>query len=321
MNKNVYIKGVIFLFCLSLPVEAKEGEPPGILKMLMGEDKDEGPITIESDQAQFDKKAGVMVYSGNVVVRRGNLRIDSNYLKGFLDEQQNEINRMVAEGKVKVVKEDKTIEAEKATYYRDSGDKERLELEGEPVVYMQKNSLRADKMIFYIINDRYEAKGNVRTVFYRGSLESSPFPADKSQANTLPITITSQDANYNSQTNTAKFLRNVKVNRDDAELSAQDLEVFLEKELNKIEKIVASDNVKIVQKDKEISADMGTFYEKDKKIVLTGNPVSRQGENVLSGRKIVYYLDSETVEVKKARTILHPRNTKEKPFFSVAPGM
>jgi lipopolysaccharide export system protein LptA len=158
-------------------------------------------------------------------------------------------------------------------------------------------------------------------VFYQNSPEASSLPGEKSQKSPLPITITSEKASYSAQINTARFLHNVKVNRNDAELSAQKLDVFLEKEMGKIEKIVASDQVKISQKDKEISADHGIFFEKEKKVVLTGNPISRQGENVLSGKEIVYYFDSETVEVKKARTILHPRGMEGKSFLLPASGM
>lgn len=307
------------LYFFSFAVAENEGQP-AVLKMLAGEKDDKGPITIESDQASFDKKAGLMAYSGHVVVRRGKIVINSEQLQGFLDEELKGINRLVAKGSVRVVKEDKTLQAQKAIYYHDRGEKERLELEGEPVIHMQNNSIRADKMFYYLTTEKYEAKGHVKAVFYRHP-ENPPTKVKESQASSLPITITSQDASFSAQSNTIQFYRQVNVARDDANLSAQKLDVFLEKELNKVNKIVASDQVTIAQKDKEISAAQGTFFEEGKKIVLTGNPVSRQGKNVLSGEKIVYYLDTETVEVKKAKTIFHPRNMEEKSFFSPAPGM
>jgi len=308
------------LYFFSFAVAENEGQP-AVLKMLAGEKDDKGPITIESDQASFDKKAGLMAYSGHVVVRRGKIVINSEQLQGFLGEELKGINRLVAEGSVKVVKEDKTLQAQKATYYHDKGEKERLELEGEPVIHMQNNSIRADKMFYYLTTEKYEAKGHVKAVFYRHQPESPPAKVKESQASSLPITITSQDASFSAQSNTIQFYRQVNVARDDVNLSAQKLDVFLEKELNKVKKIVAADQVTIAQKDKEISADQGIFFEQEKKIVLTGNPVSRQGKNFLSGEKIVYYLDTETVEVKKAKTIFHPRNMEEKSFFSPAPGM
>lgn len=302
-------------------VEARSEQQPSVLKMLAVEEDDKGPITIESDQASFDKKAGLMTYSGHVVVRRGKIIIHSDRLKGFLNKDQKEINRLVAEGGVKVVKEDKTLQAQKAIYYHDSGEKAYLELEGEPVIHMRKNSIRSDKMFYYLATEKYEAKGHVKAVFYRHQPEPPASPAVESQAGSLPITITSHNASYSAQGNTIQFHREVNVKRNDANLSAQELDVFLEKELNKIKKIVATDQVKIIQKDKEITAENGTFFGEEKKIVLTGNPVSRQGENIISGEKIVYYFDSETVEVKKARTILQPRDINKKPFFSPTPGM
>ncbi len=262
----------ILFVCDHAQAEAQKSEPPGILKMLAGENEDKGPVTIESDRASFDKKTGVMVYSGHVVVRRGKMVISSERLKGYFDDGQKELGRMVAEGGVRVVKEDKTLEAEKVIYFRNPAEKERLELEGKPVIHLKDNSINADKMNYNLITDKFEAHGHVKAIFHQHN----------------------------------------------AELSAQKLVVFLDKGLKKIDKIVASDQVKITQKDKEVSADQGTFYQQGKKIVLTGTPVSRQGENVLSGQEIVYYLDSETLEVKKARTILHPKSVGGKTFFSPA---
>lgn len=254
------------------PVPAQAEAPSAILEALSVEDKDSGPVTIESDQASFDKKTGEMIYSGHVVVRRGKMVIRSERLKGFLDEEQKELSRMVAEGRVRVVKEDKTLEAQKVTYYRNPAEEERLELEGKPVIHLKENSINADKMVYNLTYDKFEAEGHVRAVFHQHH----------------------------------------------AELSARKLVVFLEKGLNTIKKIVASDEVIITQKDRKISADQGIFFGGEQKIVLTGNPVSRQGENTLSGQEIVYYLDSETVEIKKARTILHPKNEGGKAIFSPA---
>ncbi len=263
---------LLLFFTLHPFLAAQAQDKPAILKALSAEDKDKGPITIESDQASFDKKAGVMIYSGHVVVRRGKMVISSEELKGFLDEEQKQLSRMVAEGGVRVVKEDKTLEAQKATYYRNPGEEERLELEGKPVIHLKENSINADKMVYNLIHDKFEAEGHVKAVFHQHN----------------------------------------------AELSAQKLVVFLEKGLSTIKKIVASDQVVITQKDREISADQGTFFGNANKIVLTGNPVSRQGENTLSGRQIVYYMDSETVEVKKAKTILHPKSEGGATLFSPA---
>lgn len=313
------IGGVVCLCFLALPfpAEALKKNQSKVLEMLGGSEDNRGPVAIESDEARFDKKAGIVLYSGHVVIKHGKMRITSERLKGFLDKQQKEIDYLIAEGDVKVVKGDRTVEAKKAIFYRGPANKERLELEGDTVIYMQNKSISADKMTYYLASDRFEAEGRVRAVFDRQTTENAPSEPTKA------VVITSEEVDYDTKANSARFLRNVKVNYSDMVLSAQKLQVFLEKELNKIEKIVAQDHVKILQKDKEITSDQCVFYDKEKKIVLTGNPVSRQGENVLSGQEMVYYLDSETVEIKKAKTVFRPKDVKKgsTSFFPTAPGM
>jgi lipopolysaccharide export system protein LptA len=66
---------------------------------------------------------------------------------------------------------------------------------------------------------------------------------------------------------------------------------------NRVDKIVASGQVKIIQGKDVATGEMATFYNTDQKIVLTGNPKVWQGKNLVKGEEI-------TVWIKENRSIV-----------------
>ena len=66
---------------------------------------------------------------------------------------------------------------------------------------------------------------------------------------------------------------------------------------NRIDKIVATGQVKIVQGKDVATGETATFYNADQKIVLSGNPKVWQGKNLIKGEEI-------TVWIKKNRSLV-----------------
>ncbi len=56
-------------------------------------------MTILSDHAEFDRKAGVVIYQGNVILTQGTLRIESERL--LIIRSDNTLEKAVAEGTAK----------------------------------------------------------------------------------------------------------------------------------------------------------------------------------------------------------------------------
>jgi lipopolysaccharide export system protein LptA len=63
--------------------------------------------------------------------------------------------------------------------------------------------------------------------------------------------------------------------------------------MEEIEKIVAQGNVRMVQEDREATCNEATYYHRDGKLVLRGEPVVREGDNWVSGKRIIYYIDEK----------------------------
>jgi lipopolysaccharide export system protein LptA len=61
-------------------------------------------------------------------------------------------------------------------------------------------------------------------------------------------------------------------------------------EQNRVEKIVANGQVKILQGKDVATGDTATFYNSDQRIVLSGNPKVWQGKNLIKGDEITVWI-------------------------------
>ena len=86
-----------------------------------------------------------------------------------------------------------------------------------------------------------------------------------------------------------------------------------EKTQFEVEKIIASGNVKIIRTGGgSATADKAIYYQAEEKVVLTGNPVVKQGRDSVEGSRITLYLkDNRSIvegsENRKVKAILFPK--------------
>lgn len=81
----------------------------------------------------------------------------------------------------------------------------------------------------------------------------------------------------------------------------------------RIERIVASGNVKITRGEGGTArSDEAVYYESEEKIVLTGHPVLTQGNDVVEGDRVTFFLKDnrsivESSDSKRVKAVIHPR--------------
>ena len=126
---------------------------------MISADFSNAPTNINSDTLILKSKAQTFTYKDNVVVTQGDLKITSDVLNGTYDEN-NEIVHLTAEGTV-VITKGPAIRAtgKKAHYVKAS---ETMTLTGSPEVTQEGSTLAADKIVFFLKEDRSTAEGNVR---------------------------------------------------------------------------------------------------------------------------------------------------------------
>jgi len=88
------------------------------------------------------------------------------------------------------------------------------------------------------------------------------------------------------------------------------------KEDFKIDKIVATGKVKITRTNGGLAmAEQAIYYQSDERVVLTGKPVVKQGNDFVEGAKITLLLKEnrsivEGSEDSKVRAVISPKNKK-----------
>ena len=82
---------------------------------------------------------------------------------------------------------------------------------------------------------------------------------------------------------------------------------------DKIDRIVATGQVKFVQEDRVATGQEATYYKDRDEVVLVGNPQLWQNENNLKGERIIFNLKDNKMRVesspqKRVEAHLYPAN-------------
>ncbi len=165
------------------------------------------PTAVKSDRMQYDAKGQVVVFEGTVYVQRPDFEMWADritlHLKkkaarsgkdnaggdaaqggqsgqsGISGMDAGEIDRIVAERNVRMKRENRTGECEKATYTVDTAV---LVMEGNPVLHEGDNSIKGEVITFYTRENRSEVRGSstkrVQAVF-TSSGDVNPFGESK----------------------------------------------------------------------------------------------------------------------------------------------
>ncbi len=84
---------------------------------------------------------------------------------------------------------------------------------------------------------------------------------------------------------------------------------------SKIDKIIATGHVKIVQGEDVATGENATFFNDEQKIVLTGNPKVWQGKNLVKGEEITVWIRENRSQVtskgaNRVQAVIHQEEKK-----------
>lgn len=165
---------VALLLIFSVPAAAADAPParsaPGV--------RNDVPTAVKADRMRYDAKGQVVVFEGAVYVQRPDFEIWGERITLYLKKKTarsgeansdgaaalgggsgmdaGEIDRMVAERNVRMKRENRTGECEKATYTVDNAV---LVMEGNPVLHEGENSIKGQIITFYTRENRSEVRG------------------------------------------------------------------------------------------------------------------------------------------------------------------
>lgn len=139
------------------------------------------------------------------------------------------------------------------------------------------------------------------------------------------IVVKSQSLEVDNKQGIVVFTGQVDARRDDMTINCEKMVVYYNNQSTnrdsadvdvKIDKIVATGKVKVSRPDGALAmAEKAIYYENDEKVVLTGKPIVKQGNDFVEGSRITLYLKEkrsivEGSENEKVRAVLHPRSEK-----------
>ncbi len=80
--------------------------------------------------------------------------------------------------------------------------------------------------------------------------------------------------------------------------------VYYEKGTGNVKRIDASGKVKLIKEDRVITSQEATYYADGEKVIFTGEPRAVEGENVVTGSKMTYFMNEDRFFVEDSKVFL-----------------
>ncbi len=119
-----------------------------------------------------------------------------------------------------------------------------------------------------------------------------------------PVVITSQTLTADNKNNTAIFEGSVVAKSGDMIIYSDKIEVSYNNSQGEITKIHAYGNVRVHKKERAIFSKEATYLGQEEKIIFIGEPKVVDGENVITGTQIIYFLTDDRIIVNGSRVVL-----------------
>ncbi|WP_300056860.1 LptA/OstA family protein [uncultured Roseobacter sp.] len=123
------------------------------------------PVEVTADNLAVDQDTGEAVFSGNVVVGQGEMRLSAKRLLVVYREDTQGIERMEATGGVVLVSGPDAAESERADYSIDDGV---IVMTGNVLLTQGPSALTADKMTVQLEDGTAQMSGSVKTILQTG---------------------------------------------------------------------------------------------------------------------------------------------------------
>lgn len=166
-QSNNYVRAEKLVLQAKLKKLIAEGFVQTSIYKVRKEDKEQ-PVFVSSDSLIYTDERRLARYDGNVDVRQGSDRINSNSAEIFLSER-NELVKAVVSGSVRITQPNRQALGDYAEY-----EAETVILRGSPaiVVDMQQGELRGAQMIVNLKDNRVTSNGKVRSEIPSGRTRS-----------------------------------------------------------------------------------------------------------------------------------------------------
>lgn len=128
------------------------------------------PVEVTAESLSVDQSDGTAVFSGNVMIGQGDMRITAGQVRVHYAEGGNDatgqIERLEASGGVTLVSGAEAAESRQAVYSIDNGT---IVMTGDVVLTQGRNAMSAGKLSVNLKNGTGVLEGGVRTILQTGT--------------------------------------------------------------------------------------------------------------------------------------------------------
>lgn len=124
------------------------------------------PVEVSADQLNVDQNTGEALFTGNVVVGQGEMRLSAPRVLVIYQENSSEIERMEATGGVTLVSGPDAAEASRADYSVGSGV---IVMTGDVLLTQGRSAISGDRMTVQLDDGTAQVQGRVKTILQNGN--------------------------------------------------------------------------------------------------------------------------------------------------------
>lgn len=124
------------------------------------------PVEVSADELNIDQDTGEAIFTGNVLIGQGEMRLSAARVSVIYREDQSGIQRLEATGGVTLVSGEDAAEAQRADYDIDSGV---IVMTGDVLTAQGNNALSADRMTVDLEGGTARMQGRVKTILQNGN--------------------------------------------------------------------------------------------------------------------------------------------------------
>jgi lipopolysaccharide export system protein LptA len=113
-----------------------------------------------------------------------------------------------------------------------------------------------------------------------------------------PIYINSDWMEFDQTKNTITYKGRVVTTQGEMTLRSETLTAEYTENMKQIKQMVAEGKVNVTQGNRVATGEKVVFDDLAKTVTLTGSPIMRQGNNQISGTKVIYFVEQDRAEVE-----------------------
>jgi len=123
------------------------------------------PVEVTADELNVDQTTGEAIFTGNVVIAQGDMRLSAARVLVIYREETAGIQRMEATGGVTLVSGPDAAESQRADYDIDTGV---IVMSGDVLMAQGQSALSADRMTVDLDGGTARMQGRVKTILETG---------------------------------------------------------------------------------------------------------------------------------------------------------